>query len=54
MLSLFVTPAVSLCILFALFAEPRVGKMQAKRREEDSRSCRNHRPDAAAVAGATT
>ena len=40
---LFVTPAVLLFILFALLAEPRVGKAQAKRLEEDTRSCRNRR-----------
>ena len=40
---LFVTPTVLLFILLALFAEPRVGKVQAKRLEEDTRSCRNRR-----------
>ena len=37
---LFLMPNV---LLFTLFAEPRAGKAQAKRLEEDSRSCRNCR-----------
>ena len=49
------TPVV---LLFLLFAEPRVGKAQAKRLERDSRSHRNCRHiysllvDAAAIAAA--
>ena len=40
---LFVTPTVLLFIPLALFAEPRIGKVQAKRLEEDTKSCRNRR-----------
>ena len=35
--------SVSLFTLSALFEEPRLGEAQAKRREEDSRSCRKCR-----------
>ena len=51
------TPAVLLFTLLTLFAEPRVGKAQTKRLEEDSRSHKNCRyvysllADAAAIAG---
>ena len=38
---LFVMPIVLLFTLCPLFAEPRVGKAQAKSLEGDSRSCRN-------------
>ena len=56
MLILFMTPAVLLFTLLTLFAEPRVGKAQTKRLEEDSRSHKNCRyvysllADAAAIA----
>ena len=50
------TPVVLLFIPFTLFVEPRVGKAQAKRLEEDLRSCRSCRhvysllPGVAAIA----
>ena len=40
---LFMTPVVSLFTLSTLFAEPRVGKVQAKRLEGDLRRHRNCR-----------
>ena len=40
MLILFTMPIV---LVFTLFAEPRIGKAQAKRLEEDERSHRNCR-----------
>ena len=43
LLILFTVPIVSLFTLSTLFAEPRVGKAQAKRLERDSRSHRNCR-----------
>ena len=43
MLILLIVPVVSLFTLSALFAEPRVGKVRAKRLEEDSKSHRNCR-----------
>ena len=60
LLILFVTSIVSLFTLSTLFNEPRVGKVQAKRLEGDSRSCRNCRhiysllADAAALSAAVT
>ena len=59
MLILFVTPVFSPFIQLTLFAEPRGGKAQAKRLEEDLRSYRNCKyfycllADAAAIAAAT-
>ena len=43
LLILCVMPIVLLFTLCSLFAEPRVGKAQAKRLEEDARSHRNRR-----------
>ena len=43
LLILFVTPVFLLFTPFTLFVEPRVGKAQAKRLEEDLRSHRNCR-----------
>ena len=45
---------ILLFTLSTLFAEPRVGKEQAKRVEEDSRSCRNCRCGYSLLAGAAT
>ena len=46
LLILFMTPIVQ---MVTLFAEPRVGKTQAKRLEGDLRSCRNCRHSMAAI-----
>ena len=43
MLILLTAPIVLLFTLSALFEESRLGKVQAKRQAEDSRSCRNYR-----------
>ena len=48
---LFVTLIVSLFMLFALFAEPRVGKVWAKRLEGDLKSHRNCRHIYSLLAG---
>ena len=48
MLTLFVTPTVSLC---TLFAEPMVGKVRTKRLEENARSRRNCRHVYSLLAG---
>ena len=48
LLILFMTPVVS---LFTLFAEPRVGKAQAKKLEGDARSHRNCRHIYSVLAG---
>ena len=40
---LFTVPFVLLITLPALFPEPRVGKVQTKRMEEDTRTHRNFR-----------
>ena len=59
-LILFVRPVVSLFTLCTLFTEPRVGKVQAQRLEEDAKSHRNCRhsysllADSAAIAAAIT
>ena len=45
LLILFVTPAVSLYLMCALFAESMVDKVQAGRLEENSRNHRNCRCD---------
>ena len=50
-LILFVTPIVLLFILFPPFAEPRVGKVRARRLEGDSGSCRNRRHVYSPLAG---
>ena len=50
LLILFMTPVV---LMVTLFAEPRVGKTQAKRLEGDLRSCRNCRHSTAAITSAS-
>ena len=51
MLTLFVMPIVLLFTLLVLLAEPRVGKLRAKKLEEDSRSRRNCRQVYSLLAG---
>ena len=51
---LFMTPVVSLFTLSTLFAEPRVGKVQAKRLEGDLRRHRNCRHIYSLLAGIAT
>ena len=53
MLVLFVALTVLLFTLSTLVAEPRVGKVQAKRPEEDARSLRNCRHIYSLLAGTT-
>ena len=51
LLILFMMPIVLLFTLFSLFAEPREGKAQAKRLEEDAKSHRNCRHVYSLLAG---